>query len=126
MTSQPETLLAILQTHFNPHEEGWLWVALYAEGHDGGVVNQIEGEYEEPRETAHALGDIINQIGPDHVYLALCRNEGRPAESDRELWRELRGLIDPDRLIDMVVFSARDAWSMRAEDAQASASSAAG
>jgi hypothetical protein len=35
------------------------------------------------------------------------------------LWRELRRVVAGDRLIDMVVFSRREAWSMRAEDAAA-------
>jgi hypothetical protein len=118
-TSRNEDLLAILQEQFNPREEGWLWVALFADDRDGGVVSQIEGEYEEPRETAHALGHIINKVGPDHAYLALCRHEGRPREVDRELWRELRSLVAGDRLVDMVVFNEEHAWSMRAEDAAA-------
>jgi hypothetical protein len=117
--SRTEELLAMLQEHFNPREEGWLWVALYADDREGGVLSQIEGEYEEPRATAHALGRIINEVGPDHAYLALCRHEGRPKEADRELWRELRRLVAGDRLLDMVVFNQRRGWSMRAEDAAA-------
>jgi hypothetical protein len=113
-TSRTEKLLAILQEHFNPREEGWLWVALYADDREGGVVNQIEGEYEEPMATAHALGRIFDEIAPDHAYLALCRHEGRPREADRALWRELRRLVAGDRLLDMVVFNHR-----RAEDAAA-------
>jgi hypothetical protein len=75
-TSRSEVVLDILQEHFNPREEGWLWVALYADDRDGGVVSQIEGEYDEPTATAQALGRIINGVGPDHAYLALCRQEG--------------------------------------------------
>jgi hypothetical protein len=118
-TSRTEELLGILQLHFNPREEGWLWVALYADDREGGVVNQVEGEYEGAHETAQGLGYIINGVGPDEAWLALCRNEGRPREADRELWRELRALVAPDRLLDMVVFNERDVWSMRAEDAAA-------
>ena len=118
-TARTDELLTILQAHFNPREEGWLWVAMYADDSDGGLVNQIEGEYDDPRETARALGRILNEVRPDHAYLALCRREGRPREADRELWRELRALVDPDRLIDVVVFNRRHTWSMRAEDAAA-------
>jgi hypothetical protein len=118
-SSRSDALLTILQEHFNPREEGWLWLALYADDREGGVLSQIEGEYGEPTAIAQALGHILNEVAPDHAYLALCRWEGRPREIDRELWRELRGLVAPDRLIDMVVFNRQHAWSMRAEDAAA-------
>ncbi|MBV9293725.1 MAG: hypothetical protein JO222_14890 [Frankiales bacterium] len=114
-----EKLLAILQEHFNPREKGWIWLALYADGDDRGVVNQIEGEFGDPLEAAQALARIVNEIRPDHAYVALCRREGRPREVDRELWRELRRRVADERLFDMVVFSDRHAWSMRAEDAAA-------
>lgn len=115
-TSRTTDLLTILQRHFNPREEGWLWVALYDSGREGGAVNQIEGAYDEPTATAHALADIINGVRPDHAYLALCRSAGRPSEVDRELWRELCRLVPAERLIDLAVFNQRQAWSMRAED----------
>lgn len=118
-TSNAEELLTILQTHFSPREEGWVWLALYTDDMPGGVVSQIEGEYEDPGVAAHALGRIINEVEPDRAYIALCRAEGRPRESDRELWRDLRVLVDRETLTDMVVFSDREAWSMRAEDAAA-------
>jgi len=51
-TSQAGELLGILHEHFNPDEEGWLWLALYKDGRDGGVVNQVEGHYEDPAGTA--------------------------------------------------------------------------
>jgi hypothetical protein len=118
-TSPAEELLAILQQHFNPREEGWVWLALYADGREGGLVNQIEGEYDEPAQAARALSRIINEAGADRADLALCRHDGRPREVDRELWRELRRLVARERLLDMAVFNRRHAWSMRAEDAAA-------
>lgn len=118
-TSAADELLDILQTHFSPREEGWLWLALYQEGRDGGVVNQIEGDYMDAVATARGLAHIINGVGADRTFLALCRHEGRPREVDRELWRDLRRLVSGDSLIDMVVFNRREAWSMRAEDAAA-------
>jgi hypothetical protein len=96
-----------------------VWLALYRGECDKGLVNQIEGAYDDPIISARALGRIINECGADHAYLALCRHEGRPRESDRELWRELRGLVSTDRLIDMVVFGPDESCSMRTEDAAA-------
>lgn len=118
-TSRIEELRAILQEHFDPREDGWLWVATCATDADGGVVNQREGEYAEPKATAHALGRMINAATPDIAYVALCRRDGRPTESDRELWRELCRLVTRERLIDLVVFNQRQAWSMRADDVAA-------
>src|SRR5436305_13709332 len=54
-TSTPDERLAILQQHFNPREEGWLWLAMYADAREGGVVSQIEGEYDDAPATARAL-----------------------------------------------------------------------
>jgi hypothetical protein len=118
-TSRTGDLLAILQEHFNPAEEGWLWVALYPDDSDGGLLNQIEGDYEEPGPTARALAHILNEVKPDQAFLALCRFDGRPRERDRELWRDLRGLVVGDRLVDLVVFNREQTWSMRDEDAAA-------
>ena len=122
-TSRTDELLAILQEHFKPREEGWLWVATFRDGDDNGVVQEITGDYGDAAAMANALGRIVNGVisscGIDRVYLALCRSEGRPTESDRELWRDLRGRIAGDVLVDMVVFNQREAWSMRAEDAAA-------
>ena len=123
-TSRTDELLAILQRCYNPREEGWLWLATFRDDSDQGVVDQFEGQYEDAPATAAVLAKIINEVGADHSYvahsyLALCRREGRPAEMDREMWRDLRRLAEPDLLIDMVVFNRRGSWSMRAEDAAA-------
>ena len=112
-------LLEILQQHFNPREDGWIWLALYVDGRDGGLVNQIEGEYEDVDESAAGLAHIINADLADEAHLALCRPEGRPTERDRELWRAVRARTTPSRLTDMVVFNRTQLWSMRAEDAEA-------
>jgi hypothetical protein len=117
--SAADSLLSILQEHFNPREDGWLWIALYEDGHHGGVVQQIDGEYEGAIETGRSLAYIINGCGAPHAFLALCRGDARPTEGDRELWRELRSLLDPRMLTDLVVFNRRKTWSMRAEDAAA-------
>jgi hypothetical protein len=116
-TSRTDELLTILQNCYNPREEGWLWLATYRDDMDQGVVAQVEGHYEDPPATAKGLATIINEASVDHCYLALCRREGRPAEMDREMWRDLRALAEPGRLIDMVVFNHRESWSMRQEDA---------
>jgi hypothetical protein len=118
-TSRQDELLGILQEHLNPREEGWLWIALYADGRDGGVVNQIEGHYEDALATARGVAAVINEIGPDKAYIALCRSDGRPTEEDRALWRELRDGVPADVLVDLAVFSEIRAWSMRKEDAAA-------
>lgn len=114
-----DELLGILQQFFNPREEGWLWLAFYADDATGGLLNQIEGQYEEPVATAQSLAYLINNIGPDRAHLALCRWDGRPTEADRELWRELDRLVSSETLIDMIVFNAELRWSMRADDALA-------
>ncbi|MBV9486592.1 MAG: hypothetical protein JO246_11090 [Frankiaceae bacterium] len=116
-----ENLLGILQDHFNPREEGWLWVATFMDGAEGGVVNQIEGDYGEPIRMADSLAYIINGCGADRAHLALCRRGGRPREVDREFWRRLRDQIDADVLQDMIVFDRRGTWSMRGEDEGADA-----
>ena len=113
--SRTDSLLAILQNHYNPREEGWLWMASFLGDDDKGVVNQFEGSYEDPVRTAAGLAEVINGLGV-LAYLALCRFEGRPREADREMWRALRDQASPDLLIDMVVFDKDRAWSMRAED----------
>jgi hypothetical protein len=118
-TSRTDKLLAILQEYFTSREEGWLWLATYRDDCEQGVVNQIEGAYEDVPATAAALGHIINGCSADRTYLALCRSEGRPTEADRELWRDLRGRVTPESLLDMVVFNQSETWSMRTEDAAA-------
>ena len=118
-TSRTDELLEILQHHFKPQEEGWMWMAFYADDSDGGVVNEITGEYEDPIVAADGLAHIMNEIDPDRVLLALCRSDARPTEADRRLWRRLRGLVDATKLADMVMFNRRAQWSMRAEDAAA-------
>ena len=117
-TSRADKLLTILQDHYNPREEGWLWLATFFDGDDKGVVKQIEGEYPDPVQTGEALAHIINEVGAQ-AYLALCRFEGRPREADRELWRVLRRGASPELLMDMVVFDSDRTWSMRAEDTAA-------
>ena len=124
-TARTEHLLGILQDCFKPREEGWLWLALFAEV-EGGVVQQITGEYEGVRETAWFLAEAINRCRPDHAFVAISREDGRPTESDRELWRDLRGRVDPDVLVDLVVFNRDERWSMRGEDAGAVPLGAAG
>jgi hypothetical protein len=119
MTSRTDELLRILQEHFNPREEGWLWIALSMNGAEGGVVNQVEGPYDDAAGAARALAMIVNETGADRAYVALCRQEGRPTERDREMWRRLRAAANADVLVDMVVFNDTDAWSMREEDAAA-------
>lgn len=123
-THRTDQLLTILQEFFNPREEGWLWLATYLEGQDGGVVMQFEGAYEDTVATARGLSLVVADGPADSYYLTLCRREGRPRESDRELWRALRANTEPDRLIDMVVFNRESAWSMRGEDAAAAAATA--
>ena len=117
--SRTDEFLAILQSCYNPREEGWLWLATYRDDSDQGVVAQVEGHYEDAPATARSLALIVNEVPADRSYLALCRRDGRPTETDRELWRDLRRLAEPDRLIDMVVFNQSDSWSMREEDAAA-------
>lgn len=97
--------------------EGWLWLATYRDDTDQGVVGQFEGHYEDAGATAKGLALIVNEVDVDHCYLALCRQGGQPTETDREMWRDLRRMADPSRLIDMVVFNRRASWSMREEDA---------
>jgi hypothetical protein len=117
--SRTEKLLGILQEHFNPREEGWLWLAAYPDSGGHGVVEQFEGPYDDPPATARGLGRIINESGADLAYLALCRQEARPTEADRALWRDLRVLASPEKLIDLVVFNEHHTWSMRREDSEA-------
>lgn len=117
-TPTPESLLTVLQDHFSRREEGWVWLATFAEGR--GVVNQVEGAFDEPVEAAEALAFIVNGLTETlrdlRVHIALCRAEGRPTEADRRMWRELRHRISPDVLIDMVIFNRDRLWSMRDED----------
>src|SRR3954452_14076025 len=80
-TARTDKFLAILQKSFNPREEGWLWLATYLDGREGGVVSQFEGAYEDVARTAAGLGHIIGGCGADRTYLALCRREGRPNEA---------------------------------------------
>lgn len=115
--SRTAELLAILQSCFNPREEGWLWLALYGDYQDTGVVQEFTGEYDDPEVTAHGLSRLIEAVAADRAYLALCRGDGRPTERDREMWRVLRRMVTPEALEDLVVFNRREAWSMRAEDA---------
>jgi hypothetical protein len=118
-TSRTDDLLAILQGHFKPRENGWLWLATDFDGDERGIVHEITGAYEDPVAAAYGVGRIVDACTPDHAYIALCRSEGRPTESDREMWRVLRGLVSAETLTDMVVFNRRQAWSMRAEDTAA-------
>ena len=90
MTSRDDELLSILQKFFNPREEGWLWLASYVGDDPRGVVSQVEGAYEDVDVTGRSLARIINEVGADRYWLALCRREGCPTESDRELWRLVR------------------------------------
>ncbi|HZU75443.1 MAG TPA: hypothetical protein VFA70_01685 [Dehalococcoidia bacterium] len=126
MTSRTAELLAILQKSFHPREEGWIWLAAYLEDTEGGTVSQFEGAYEQPLATARGLAEIMNGCGADRTYLAICRRDGKPTEADREMWRELRSLVDSSLLLDMVVFNRREAWSMRSEDAAAAMTSGGG
>jgi hypothetical protein len=117
--SRIATLLAILQDHFNPREEGWMWVAHFIDDdEESGVVNQIEGEYGEPLSMADGLAGVING-SHTQACLLLCRRSARPTEADRELWRRLRDLVSAELLVDLVVFDRRGTWSMRDEDARA-------
>ena len=116
-----DELLDILQRCYKPREDGWLWMAMYQDDQEGGVVSEIEGDYEDPVATADSLTAILNDVRPDRCYFALCRRGGRPRESDRWLWRRLREQISTDSLVDFVVFDDEAAWSMRAEDAEAAA-----
>jgi hypothetical protein len=120
-TSRPAKLLGILQRFFNAREEAWIWLAMYDDDREEGVVSVFEGEYEDPARTASGLAYVINELPVDHAYVALCRTEGRPTEADRELWRGLRSQLKDATLVDMVVFNRDAAWSMRAEDAAAAA-----
>ena len=117
-TSRTDELLTILQEHFNPEEEGWLWLAVFRDD-EPGLLNQIEGNYTDPTLAAHALARIIGECNDHHAFIAICRWDGRPTETDREMWRDLRPMVPVDRLIDMVIFNRRESWSMRAEDAAA-------
>jgi hypothetical protein len=116
-TSAAESLLEILQSHFNPREEGWSWFVLYRDDEPGGVVEEITGEYEDAEQTARLFAGIVETCHPQRVQLAVCRHRARPTESDRALWRTLRGLVDADVLVDMVIFGRHHRWSMRSEDA---------
>lgn len=109
-------LLSILQDCFNPREDGWLWVAVLPAEGSHGVVQQIEGDYEDPVPTADALAAIISGCGADRAFLALCRRDARPTEGDCILWRRLREAVRGELLIDMVVFNRHRTWSMRADD----------
>jgi hypothetical protein len=120
MAAPTDPLLAILQDFFNPAEEGWLWLALYDDDAERKIVEQIEGSFDDAAQAAQALGDLINGVPPERAWLAICRSEGRPYESDRELWRRLRAAVTPGKLVDMVAFNARIVWSMREEDVAAS------
>ena len=108
-------VLPILQECFDPREDGWLWLATYVDGRQGGALAQIEGDYEDPAAVASGLAQIISDCGADRCYLALNRRDAQPTEGDRELWRDLCRLVDAERLIDLVVFNRDQAWSMRAE-----------
>jgi hypothetical protein len=112
-------LLTILQEHYNPRETGWLWLAVYRDADVSGVVNQIEGAYDELPGFAEPLARVITGCGAEKAHLALCRPGGRPYEVDRELWRGLRQLVSPELLVDLVVFDRHEHWSMREEDAVA-------
>lgn len=114
-----QQLLGILHDHFTSKEEGWLWFATFTDDAEGGVVQEIEGEYEDIDRTTDTLASIANSDLIDRTWLALCRAEGRPTESDREFWRALRGKVAGGSLVDMVVFNHSDVWSMREEDAAA-------
>jgi hypothetical protein len=121
-TTPVEKLLPILQEHYKPREDGWLWMVFYADGDENGVVHEVTGSYDEfgdGENAARSLAEVINGVGADNVFLALCRAGGQPRESDRELWRRLRTLVDAAVLDDLVVFNKTAAWSMREEDAAA-------
>jgi len=116
MPAPAESLLAILQDHFRPREDGWLWIAFFDDGDDRGVVEQIEGSMSAEPGAAQGLATVINGVSIDRVFLALCRTAGRPQEADRELWRFLRSEVDTEKLVDLVVFNGHETWSMRGED----------
>jgi hypothetical protein len=118
MPTPVEKLLPILQEFYKPRESGWLWVAFYRDGDEAGIVEEITGDYGEPS-FAEPLAELINGVTPDRAWLALCRPDGRPHESDREFWRRLRELVDAHRLVDMVIFNRQSIWSMRDEDSAA-------
>jgi len=117
--SRTDELLTILQDFYEVREEGWLWLALYDEDSEHGVVQEITGDYGEPISMSNLMAEAINRIEPVRAFLAVCRSDGRPTEADREFWRNIRRLVDASRLTDMVVFNRRTSWSMRAEDAAA-------
>src|SRR3954453_15612618 len=119
MTSRDDELLSILQKFFNPREEAWLWLASYVVDGPRGVVSQVEGAYEDVEAAGRSLARIINEVGADRFWMALCRREGCPTESDRELWRLVRAPVSAGGLTHMGVFNRRRAWSMREEDAAA-------
>ncbi|MDQ1688937.1 MAG: hypothetical protein QOK42_1912 [Frankiaceae bacterium] len=119
-TPDPHDLLAILQEHYKPREEGWLWVALLRDGEEGGVLLEIARDGTDLRQLVPQLVQIVGECGVERCLFALCRGEGRPTEADREVWRKLRHEM-ADGLLDLVVFNDQRLWSMRREDADAAA-----
>ena len=116
--NERRSLLSILQEYFTTREEGWAWLAPHGD-RAGGVVSQIEGAYDDPAVAASAFALILRECDAEDGFLAICRWDGRPTETDRELWRSLRAEVSVEQLSDMVVFNDREAWSMREEDASA-------
>jgi hypothetical protein len=112
------SLLSILQEYFHPREEGWVWLAPHGD-RAGGVISQVEGAYDDPDVAASAFVRILRECEAEGGFLAICRWDGRPTESDRELWRMIRAQVPVEQLGDMVVFNDQQTWSMREEDAAA-------
>jgi hypothetical protein len=116
-------LLGILQQHYNPREEGWMWVAVRPPYAERGALNQVEGEPLDPVTMVRSWSEILSSLGPVEVFIAICRRGGRPHEADRHFWRGMRNRFDGTEtvLIDLVAFNHDEAWSMREEDAQSNA-----
>jgi hypothetical protein len=118
--SRRSELVRIHQRFFDPTEDGWLWMALeQPDLDDGGVLNRFEGERLDVASTVDGLVTVLGHFDGLEVFFMVCRRRGQPHEEDRELWRGLRHHLDgsTNALVDLVVFGADSAYSMRAEDA---------
>ena len=64
------------------------------------------------------IATIIEGVPVDAVLLAVPRRDGLPRAVDRQLWRDLRGLLDGagPRLLDFVVVGAARHWSAQESD----------
>jgi hypothetical protein len=112
-TSWYDAIAADIRSNQSADDEGTLWVLFVEEDRRFAIGMAVGPEVDAGPDEYDGLTQIIDEIDPPGVVLAVTRDDGVPRAQDWRLWEQMRARLAAGRaaLIDVIVVGHHSWWA---------------